>query len=196
MTATTITAAAATRPKMPDDHQASTASDHEPEQRLQDLSAIQRINRHQIENEQHEIDDRDREQEVREVGLRLRQAGRLRNDNGQDRDRRQNHVDERSGRNAPEQGSRSSGRLNVGNAAQRPKHDAIGLPADLSASQGMSELMQKHDAKQCQVLDDVPRHRMVLIDVVPDFEEGNQQPAPVQIHLDARNFERAGRNRW
>ena len=162
------------------------------------MPAIEGVNRQQIENEQSKIDRGDRDQKVREVRLCDRQPGSLCKHNCQHGDRNQDHVDQWSGGDTPQQGAGPRRRLHVGHAAQRPEHDPIGLPAHLPASEGMAELMQKHNAKDREILDDVPRLGLIFIDAGSDLNVRDQEPAPVQVDLDAgkaKQSEGTGRER-
>ena len=55
--ASTIKPATPMNPITVVDHQAARAPQHEPEERLQDLAAIQRIDRQHVEEQQHQVDD-------------------------------------------------------------------------------------------------------------------------------------------
>jgi hypothetical protein len=49
----------------------------------------------------------------------------------------------------------------------------------------MAELMQEHNTKQRQILDDIPRYRLISINLAHDLEVGDYKPGPMQINLDA-----------
>ena len=101
------------------------------------------------------IDATDR-QEVHQVWVDVLQAGAVPDHARHDRDRDQDHVDQRARGDAPEGGAGAGRRLHEGHPAQRPEHDPVGLPADLPTGQGVAELVEQDDRKEAQILQDVP----------------------------------------
>ena len=110
------------------DGQAPGASEQEPQQRAQDLAAVQGVDRQKVEDQQPEVDGHDRAQQAQHIRRRIKDPRESYQRAEQKQHGDQDHVHERSGRDTPEGRSRPLRRLYVSDTAQRPQHDTVGAP--------------------------------------------------------------------
>jgi len=108
---------------------------------LQNLTAVERVDRKEIENEYSEIDVEHRLQQPKQIVLA---GGQTRNAAGPDDNPqygKKHDIDEGTSGDAPERGAWSWRRINKGDPAHRPKHNAVRNAANLAAGQGMAEFV-------------------------------------------------------
>ena len=143
------------------------------------MTAIQRIDRKKIENQQAHIDVPDRTQEA--IGIRHRQgpAERAfeRNEHRQNRD--QHNIDEWARGDAPKRRSGAWRRVDIGHSAKGPEHDPIRDPSNLAARERMTKLVKHHNDKQRQILEYIPGERRVRLRPIADFVHGDEKPRPM-----------------
>src|SRR5690242_13610945 len=107
--------------------------------------------------------------------------------------RNEQHIDERSGNDAPEHGSWAGRRIYISDAAERAKHDAVGRTSHLSAGQSMAEFVQQNNEKESEILDDVPLDGGVPARALLDLVHGNDKPRPVEKDVDPGEAEQSHR---
>ena len=169
-------------------HQAARPAQRIPQQRPQDLPAIQRINGQQIKDQQSQIHEPDGPQQPVEVGHGRRPSPAEISVHPPDRGQRrqQRHIHQRPGSNAPQRGPGTRRRIHIRHSAQRPQHDLVSASAHLPASQRVSILMQQHDQEQRQILQHVPGKRPILSRPALDLHHRHQKPRPVQEDIHSR----------
>ena len=138
-------------------HEAASSSQNKPEERSQNLTAVERVDRKEIENQQSEIDVEDCLQKPKEIVLAGRQARNAAGPDDNPQYGKKHNVDEGTRGDAPERGAWTWRRINIGDPAHGPKHDAVRNAANLAAGQGMAEFVNQYDKKQAQILGDIPR---------------------------------------
>jgi hypothetical protein len=169
-------------------HKAPDTANPKPKERSKNLPAIQWINGEQVKDKQTVVDEANRSDQGKGVGSSFTPSGTPKNDH-QCQDRRQHHVDQRSGRDTPKRRAGTGRRGDIGNASKWPEHNLLRPASNLAASQSMPELVKQDDAEQSQILDDVPRQRGVVRAPDIDFVRSNYKPRPVQIQIDPNNAE-------
>src|SRR5713101_2863266 len=107
----------------------------------------------------------------------------------QEGQRDQENVDERSGYDAPEDGSRTRRRTDKGHASQRPKHNGVRSAPHLPTRQSMTELVQEHDAEKGKIFQHTPNRPIIFTDRVLEYDQGHDEPSPMQVDVDARDRE-------
>ena len=155
------------------------------------MPAIEGIDRQHVEDQQGPVNNADRLNERIDVGARLSPAQGVAQPPEHAQNGRQRHIHQRPRRDAPQGCAGPRRRRHIRHAAERPEHDLVGLPAHLPASQRMAKLMQQHDHEQREVLQHRPDHRRILARAEVDAIHRDQEPGPVQIHIDARKAEQA-----
>ena len=101
-----------------------------------------------------------------------------------EQDWNQRDVDQRSRRDTPKGCPRTLRRIDISHSAKRPEHDPIGLSPNLSASQGMSELMHQDDQEERNIFEDIPGDGRVASGAALNLVNRNQEPPPMQKHVD------------
>jgi len=165
-------------------HQTVRPPDKKPQQRPNNLPAIQRINRQHIENQYDEIRDPNRPQKFVPIRMRVRpmQEMTAQPKSGQHYDQR--HVHQRSRRDAPQHRAWALRRCHVSHAAQRPEHDKIRFSADLPASQRMSKFVHEHNYKQGNENQNRPRKGASKKRRENPFaKKREKQPVPGKINI-------------
>src|SRR6202035_708518 len=78
-------------------------------------------------------------------------------------------------------------------AAERPQHDLVRPSANLTASEGVSELVNHHNQEQRQILQHVPGDRGVISFSSLDFICSDKKPRPMDKHVNSVEAEQADR---
>jgi hypothetical protein len=173
------------------DDQTPRAAEHKPKQRTQDLSSIERIHREEIEDEEAAIDESHCPEKMTQVRTGIRPPGLVGGQRQAERDRQEDQIDQRSGRNRPKGRPGTLRWRHIRHAAERPENDRVGLAAGLPAGQGMAKLVQEDDAKERQILRHIPKRRGIQFASEIVLHERDHKPRPVQIHLDSGKAEQA-----
>ena len=156
------------------DAQASVRTDEEPQQRVDDLPAVQWVDRQHVEDQKHGIERRHHFQVDPQIPRVWYQRGR--GDDQSDGDWHENDVDERAGGDAPQQGPGTPWWIDIGDSTERPQEYPTGRPAHGSAGQGMSKLVEQHDPEERQILCRIPNMRFVDAGPGLDDQDGHQRP--------------------
>jgi hypothetical protein len=176
------------------DKEGKAAAGNEPEERPKDLTAIEGVKGEHIEDEEDNVDGGKREEEIRGGGARRSDSYEIpgRNDGQGEK----YHVDEGTCGNGPEHGAGALRGLDVGDAPQRPEEDLVGLAADGFAGESVAELMDENDEEETQVEADVEADGMLevsedapVVASEKDLQSGNEEPAPVDEDVDAKETE-------
>ena len=173
------------------DLQAARATEHKPEERLEDLAAVQRINWQQVENEQTEIDIADHADEFIGVWKRRIPTSRSSGEPDPEENRKKNHVDERAGGDAPKGCARAWRWFDVGYTAEWPEDDLVGLTTYLTTGEGVPHFVEEDDAEESDIFQSIPRDSGIAVLPLVDLDQGDDKPGPVQKDFDTRDLEKA-----
>ena len=167
------------------DHEASCLADDEPEERAEDLAAVEGVDGEEVEDEEEGIDEEDGIEEVLEV------SGGGRDVFGQDiGDGDEDDVDERAGDDAPEGGAGALRGIDEGDAAEGPEEDAVGDAADGSAGEGVPELVEEDDEEEREVLGEGPGGVLVHVFALLELVVSDEEPGPVEGDVDTEGAEK------
>lgn len=175
------------------DHEAAGAAEREPEERAQDLAAVEGVDGKDIEDEEDDIGGEDGPEQAVFVGHGVAPMRGSCKGEGRGEDWEQGDIDEGAGGDAPQGGAGALGRVNIGYAAEGPEEDGIGFAADGAAGEGMAEFVQKNDGEEGQIFEDVPEDGGVGAVAGLDFVCSDQEPGPVEIDGDTGNTKDAKR---
>ena len=79
----------------------------------------------------------------------------------QPQNRSEHDIDEWTGGDTPKSGTGTRGRIHVGDTAERPEDNLVGLTTDLAASQCVAELVNADDQEKREIFEDVPEERRI-----------------------------------
>lgn len=177
------------------DLQAARAAEFEPEEGAEELPAVERVNRQHVEDEQHDIDDENLREKIRELWPRLRPPLCARQPKHAPEHGEEDHIYQRPGRDGP--GFRPWARRDFGksDAAEGPEDDLARLAADLARGQRVAELVHEHDDEQRDVFSDVPGERRVGGAAQANEIPGGEKPRPMEVNVDASEAEEPERAR-
>ena len=166
------------------------AAKKKPQQRAQNLSAIERINRHHVENEQTMLINQTLCKNAYASGCASYQPRcELINTKTETPEPTPHSPAAR-----PQCSKLRAGALRRGHirhAAQRPQHDVMGLPAHRTAGQLMAEFMRQHDEEQRKIFRHIPDQRRIFVRAKLDGINRHEKPGPVDIDTDAGQREKS-----
>ena len=151
------------------------------------MSAIKGIDGEDVEDEEHDVGGEDGSDQTVLIRHRRAPVCELGEFESSEKYGSEGDVDQRPGGDAPEGGAGTLGWIDVGYAAKGPEEDGVGFAADGTAGEGVSELVEKNDAEEGEVFEDVPDGRSVVAAAGLDFVYGNEEPGPVEVDGDAGN---------
>jgi len=155
--------------------------DKEPQNRAQNLPAVERIERHDVEDQQEGVDNPHHAEVFRRVRRQMHERGQVIESK---RYRDQNHIHQRPGRDRPERRTRALRRLDKGDAAQRPEKNFVRFASHRARGQGVAEFVHQHDGENRQQLDEVPDFGVIIRLAILELLERQEQPTEVHEDID------------
>jgi hypothetical protein len=153
------------------------------------LSAVERIDRKQIEKKQEIIDEANGFEELVSVGSVEIPSGVTGENKQRLEDRNQRNVNEWPGSDTPQHGAGTTRRIDERDAAERPQNNVIGLAAGLPAGERVTEFVEKDDGKEREVFVNREDGRTIVVQALSELPGRDDEPGKVQVNLDAAELE-------
>lgn len=162
-----------TRPIPEANQQGFGVTELEPQQGLQDLPAVQRVNRQHIEEEQEDVY---RLKDVGEdMGVPARVLGQAVTET-EPEDRNQGQIHQGAGGDAPQVRAGPWRGFYVSNPPKWPEQDIVRCPADLTGGERVAKFVQQDDGKKGNILGHGPSQILIGVPLLINLPHRHQQP--------------------